>query len=193
MKKIAFPSFFLLIVCYMTYPAISIAENGSSAKASGYRIGTEDVLHVSVWGNSDLTLDNVIVRPDGKISMPLVMDIQAEGLTASELADGIKQRLHPYIKDPNVSVIVKEINSLKFSVIGNVSRPGIYPLRGDVSVLQGIAQAGGFTPFASLRKIKIVRKKDKKEEIRMVNYYEMIEEGGEGNILLKPGDTIVVP
>jgi polysaccharide export outer membrane protein len=192
MKKFAFPWFFLLVVCCMANPAISIAENASSAKAPGYRIGSEDVLHVSVWGNSDLTMD-VVVRPDGKISVPLVKDIQAEGLTAAELADGIQQKLLPYIKDPNVSIIVKEINSLKFSVIGNVSNPGIYPLRGDVSVLQGIAQAGGFTPFASLRKIKIIRNKDKKEEIRMVNYYEMIEEGGEGNILLKPGDTIVVP
>ena len=192
MKKISITWLFLLIVCWTTNPAISIAENSSSAKAPGYRIGPEDVLHVSVWGNSELTMD-VVVRPDGKISVPLVKDIQAEGLTASELADGIHQKLLPYVKDPNVSIIVKEINSLKFSVIGNVTKPGIYPLRGDVSVLQGIAQAGGFTPFASPRKIKIVRNTDGKEQAQMVNYYDMIEEGGKGNYLLKPGDTIVVP
>lgn len=192
MKIIAYPYFFLIIVCWVTNPTISIAENAASAEAPGYRIGAEDVLHVSVWGNSELTMD-VVVRPDGKISVPLIKDIQAEGLTASELADGIHQKLLPYVKDPNVSIIVKEINSLKFSVIGNVTRPGIYPLRGDVSVLQGIAEAGGFTPFASLRKIKIVRNTDGKEQVRMVNYYDMIEEGGKGNYLLMPGDTIVVP
>ena len=191
MKKITFTWLFLLIVPWMTNPAISIAENASSAKAPGYRIGPEDVLHVSVWGNSELTMD-VVVRPDGKISVPLVKHIQAEGLTASELADGIHQKLLSYIKDPNVSIIVKEINSLKFSVIGNVSNPGIFPLRGDLSVLQGIAQAGGFTTFASPRKIKIVRKTGGKEEVRMVNYYDLIH-SGEGNYLLMPGDTIVVP
>jgi polysaccharide export outer membrane protein len=192
MKKFTFPWFFLLIVTWMTNPAISMAENAPSAKTPGYRIGPEDILHVSVWGNSELTMD-VVVRPDGKISVPLIKDIQAEGLTASELADGIHQKLLPYLKDPNVAIIVKEINSLKFSVIGNVTKPGIYPLRGDVSVLQGIAQAGGFTPFASLRKIKIVRITNGKEQVRMVNYYDMIEEGGKGNYLLMPGDTIVVP
>ena len=93
-----------------------------------YRIGSEDVLHVSVWGNEELTMD-VIVRPDGKISIPLVQDIQAEGFTASELSDQIHQKLLPYIKDPNVSVIVKQINAPKFSVIGYVNRPGTYPMR----------------------------------------------------------------
>jgi polysaccharide export outer membrane protein len=136
---------------------------------------------------------DVIVRPDGKISIPLVQDIQAEGYTAFELADRIHQRLLPYIKDPNVSVIVKQINAPKFSVIGYVNKPGTYPMRGDVTILQALSEAGGFTPFASPRKIKLVRNIGGKQEIRVFNYYDLIDKGGEGSFLLKSGDAIVVP
>jgi polysaccharide export outer membrane protein len=167
------------------------ARAGSS-DSTQYRIGPEDLLHISVWGNEELTND-VVVRPDGKISIPLLQDVQAEGLTARELAGVIHQKLLAYIKDPNVSVIVKEINATKISVIGYVVRPGTFPLRGDLSVLQALSQAGGFTPFASPRKIKLIRKKDGKTEVRVINYYRMINKGGEGDYLLKPGDTIVVP
>jgi polysaccharide export outer membrane protein len=169
----------------------SAGQAGSSA-SSQYRIGPEDVLNVSVWGDKEMTMD-VIVRPDGKISLPLVQDILAEGLTASELADTIHQKLLPFIKDPNVSVIVKQINSPKFSVMGYVSRPGTFPLRGDVTILEALSMAGGFTPFASPRKIKLVRSADGKHDIRVVNYYDMIDKGGDGNYLLKAGDIIVVP
>ena len=170
----------------------SSAGQAGSSVSSQYRIGPEDVLNVSVWGDKELTMD-VVVRPDGKISLPLVQDIQAEGLTASELADTIHQKLLPFIKDPNVSVIVRQINSPKFSIMGYVNRPGSYPLRGDVTVLEALSVAGGFTPFASPRKIKLVRNAGGKQEIRIVNYYDMIDKGGEGNHLLKPGDIIVVP
>jgi polysaccharide export outer membrane protein len=173
-------------------PPSSTAGKAASSADSQYRIGPEDVLHVSVWGNQELTMD-VIVRPDGKISIPLVQDIQAEGFTASEMADRIHQKLLPYIIDPNVSVIVKQINAPKFSVIGYVNRPGTYPMRGDVTVLQALSEAGGFTPFASPKKIKLVRNAGGKQEIRKFNYYDMIDKGGEGSFLLKPGDTIVVP
>jgi len=170
----------------------SSAGQAGSSVSPQYRIGPEDVLNVSVWGDKELTMD-VVVRPDGKISLPLVQDIQAEGLTASELADTIHQKLLPFIKDPNVSVIVRQINSPKFSVMGYVNRPGAYPLRGDVTVLEALSVAGGFTPFASPRKIKLVRYADGKQEIRVVNYYDMIDKGGKGNYLLKAGDIIVVP
>ena len=137
--------------------------------------------------------NDVVVRPDGKISIPLLQDVQAEGLTARELADVIHQKLLAYIKDPNVSVIVKEINATKISVLGYVEKPGTFPLRGDLSVLQALSQAGGFTPFASPRKIKLIRKTNGKAEVRVINYYDMINKGGVGDYLLKPGDTIVVP
>jgi polysaccharide export outer membrane protein len=139
-----------------------------------------------------LTLD-LVVRPDGKISMPLIQDVVAEGRTAAELADTIHQRLLVFIKDPQVSVIVLQVNAPKYYVIGNVAKPGTYSLRGETSVLQALALAGGFTPFASTRSIKLIRNTSGKQEVRKVNYNDMIDEGGEGNYLLKSGDTIVVP
>ena len=173
-------------------PVASQAGRPSSSADAEYRIGREDVLSISVWGNQTLTMD-AIVRPDGKISMPLIQDIQAEGFTASELAGRIHDKLLPYMKEPNVSVIVKQINAPKFSVIGYVNKPGTFPMRGDVTVLQALSEAGGFTPFASPRKIKLVRNAGGKQEIRRFNYYELIDKGGEGSFLLKAGDTIVVP
>jgi polysaccharide export outer membrane protein len=157
-----------------------------------YRIGPEDILRISVWENKELTLD-VVVRPDGKISVPLIQDVQAEGLTTTEIADVIHQRLLGFIKDPQVSVIVLHVNAPKVFVIGNVARPGPLPLRGDLSVLQALSLAGGFTPFASPRKMKLVRGTGPKQEVRKINYYNLLDAGGEDNYLLKPGDTIVVP
>jgi len=126
------------------------------------------------------------------ISLPLLQDIPAEGLTAAELSEVIHQKLQGYVKDPDVAVIVVQINAPKVFVIGNVKRPGEYPLRSDMSVLQALSIAGGFTPFASPKKITVLRNKGGEREIRKVNYYDMID-NGEGNYMLKPGDTIVVP
>ena len=156
-----------------------------------YRIGSEDVIHIDVWGNTELTRD-ATVRPDGKISLPLIQDIQAAGLTSAELADRIHQKLLAYVKDPAVSVMVKEVNAVKIFILGYVIKPGTYPLRSDLSVLQALSLAGGFTPFASPKKIRLVRNKEGGQEIRVINYYDLIGTG-EGNYLLKPGDTIVVP
>jgi len=167
---------------------------GAAASAEGpqYKIGPEDQIRVSVWENRELTLEQ-IVRPDGKISMPLIQDVVAEGLTAQELAMDIQKKLQVYIKDPQVSVIVLQVNAPKYYVMGNVTRPGTYPLRSDTSVLQALSLAGGFTQFASPRSIKLVRGTGGKQQVRKINYYELIEEGGKGNYLLKAGDTLVVP
>ncbi len=162
------------------------------ARENSYRMGPEDVIRVSVWENKELTLD-VVVRPDGKISLPLVQDVQAEGLTAAELAVIIRKNLEAFVKDPQVSVILLQVNAPKIYVIGSVSKPGPYPLRGETSLLQALSQAGGFTQFASPRSIKLVRGSGLRQEIRKINYYNVIDEGGEGNYLLAPGDTIVVP
>ncbi len=166
----------------------------AALKPSGpqYRIGVEDVLRISVWENRELSLE-VAVRPDGKVSMPLIQDVQAEGLTATELSNVIRSQLLSFIKDPQVSVIITQVNAPKFYIIGSVVRPGPYPLRSDVSVLQALALSGGFTQFASPRSIKIVRGTGEKQEVRKVNFYDIIDTGGEGNYLLRSGDTIVVP
>ena len=157
-----------------------------------YRMGPEDQIRVSVWENRDLTLD-LVVRPDGKISMPLIQDVVAEGQTAAELSNTIHQRLLTYIKEPQVSVIVLQVNAPKYFVIGNVTRPGTYPLRSETSILQALSLAGGFTQFASPRSIKLIRNTIGKQEVRKVNYNKIIDDDGEGNYILKSGDTIVVP
>jgi polysaccharide export outer membrane protein len=157
-----------------------------------YKMGPEDQIRISVWENRDLTLD-LVVRPDGKVSMPLIQDVIAEGQTATELANTIQQRLVAFIKEPQVSVIVLQVNAPKFFVIGNVTRPGTYPLRGETSILQALSLAGGFTQFASPRSIKLIRNTGGKQEVRKVNYNKIIDDDGEGNYLLKSGDTIVVP
>jgi polysaccharide export outer membrane protein len=162
-----------------------------SAAAPQYRIGPEDMLHISVWESKELTLD-VVVRPDGMISLPLIQDVKAEGLTAAELATVLHNKLLDFIKVPQVFVVVTQVNASKIYIVGSVIKPGPYPLRGDMSVLQALSIAGGFTQFASPRKIKIIRNAGGKQEIRKVNYYEMLDDGT-GNFLLKSGDTIVVP
>jgi len=157
-----------------------------------YRLGPEDQIRVSVWENAQLTLD-LIVRPDGKISMPLLQDVVAEGQTAAGLSNTIHDRLLTFIKEPQVSVIVLHVNAPKYFVIGNVAKPGTYPLRSETSILQALSLAGGFTQFASKRSIKLIRNTTGKQEVRTVNYNKIIDDDGEGNYLLKSGDTIVVP
>jgi polysaccharide export outer membrane protein len=169
-----------------------VANAEVSQAGPEYRMGPEDVLRISVWENKELTLD-LVVRPDGKVSMPLIQDVVAEGQTAAELATTIHDRLLTFIKEPQVSVIVLQVNAPKYFVIGNVTRPGTYPLRSETSVLQALSLAGGFTQFASPRSIKLIRNAAGKQEVRKVNYNNMIDEGGEGNYVLKSGDTIVVP
>ena len=163
---------------------------GSQSDPS-YRLGPEDQLRISVWDNKELTLD-LVVRPDGKISMPLLQDVPAEGLTAAQLATNIEEGLSAYILNPQVTVIVLQVNAPKYYIIGYVARPGTFPLRGDMSILQALALAGGMTQFASPRSIKLIRGTQGRQEVRKVNYYDIIEDG-EGNYLLKSGDTIVVP
>lgn len=165
---------------------------GVSQAGPEYRIGPEDSLRISVWENRDLTLD-LVVRPDGKISMPLIQDVLAEGQTATELANTIHQRLQTFVRDPQVSVIVLQVNAPKYFVMGSVTRPGPYLLRSETSILQALSLAGGFTQFASPRSIKLIRNKAGKQEVQKVNYYNIIDEGGEGNYILQSGDTIVVP
>jgi len=157
-----------------------------------YRLGAEDQIRVSVWENRELTLD-LVVRPDGKISMPLIQDVVAEGQTATELANTIRQKLLAFVKEPAVSVILLQVNAPKYFIIGNVVRPGTFPLRNETSVLQALSLAGGFTQFASPRSIKLIRNTGGKQVVQKVNYYNIIDEGGEGNYILKSGDTIVVP
>ncbi len=136
---------------------------------------------------------DVTVRPDGKISLPLINEIHATDLTPVELSDVITENLKKYMKDPQVTVIVTQTNSQKIYLVGNVLRPGAYPLRHDMTVLQALSLAGGFTTFASPGELKIISRIGAKEDIRKINYYKMIEDIELDSYMLKPGDTIVVP
>jgi polysaccharide export outer membrane protein len=157
-----------------------------------YRIGPEDVVNVSVWDNPELTMD-VTVRPDGKISFPLIKEIQAADFTPMELSDVIARNLKEYIKNPHVTVIVTQAYSKKVFLVGNVLRPGSYPLRHDMTLLQALSLAGGFTTFASPRDMKLIRGTGTRQESRSINYYKMIEDIELDYYKLKPGDTIVIP
>jgi polysaccharide export outer membrane protein len=157
-----------------------------------YRIGPEDVIRVSVWENTELTMD-VTVRPDGKISLPLINEIHAADLTPMELSEVITKNLKGYMKDPHVTVIVTQTNSPKIYLVGNVLRPGSYPLRHDMTVLQALSLAGGFTTFASPRDLKLISGTGTRQKIRKINYYKMIEDIDLAYYMLKSGDTIVIP
>jgi polysaccharide export outer membrane protein len=157
-----------------------------------YRIGCEDVIRVSVWENPELTMD-VTVRPDGNISLPLIHEVHAANLTPIEVSDVIAQNLKKFMNDPHVAVIVTQSNSQKIYLVGNVLRPGAFPLRHDMTVLQALSLAGGFTTFASPREMKLISGIGAKQEIRKINYYKMIDDIELGHYMLNPGDTIVIP
>ena len=163
-----------------------------------FLLGPEDVLEVTVWRNQDLSR-TVVVRPDGKISLPLIGDVQASGLNASQVAAKIAQRLTEFKENPNVSVSLKEVNSYFIFVLGEVLKPGKYPLKSYATVLQGVSMAGGFTPFASKNRMQVIRthanEDGKENQIRIpVPYNELVSGKGEiENFILKSGDTIVVP
>ncbi|MGA7963022.1 MAG: polysaccharide biosynthesis/export family protein [Candidatus Acidiferrales bacterium] len=174
------------------------AMAGDTAKKSAtadpnYVIGAQDVLDINVWKEPDVSRV-VPVRPDGKISLPLLNDVQAGGLTPDQLAAKVTEELKKYVTNPQVTVIVTAINSQRVYILGEVTRPGAFPLLPGMTVLQALSSAGGFTQFAKVKSIFVRRLQDGKESKYLFNYKDVI--GGkrpEQDILLKAGDTIVVP
>ena len=167
------------------------ASSKSAPADPNYVIGAQDMLDISVWKEEQLT-KTVPVRPDGKISMPLLNDVQAAGLTPTQLANQITESLKKFVTDPQVTVIVREINSQRVYLLGEVARAGAYPLLPNMTVLQALSSAGGFTQFANLKKIYVLRVENGKQEKFPFNYKHALESPDQ-NILLKAGDTIVVP
>lgn len=158
-----------------------------------YRIGPEDVLKISVWKNESLS-QTVPVRPDGKISLPLLNDVEAAGRTPTELRNIIAKKLAEYMPAAEVSVIVSEVRSFKVSVIGEVGKPDRYELKSRATVLDLLAQAGGFTQFASRSRIVVLRPNGEAMERIPFNYNKAITTSGEReNFPLRPGDIVVVP
>jgi polysaccharide export outer membrane protein len=156
-------------------------------------IGPDDVLTVVFWREKDLSGD-VAVRPDGKITLPLLNDVQAAGLTPEQLRDVLNKAAEAHIQVPEVTVVVKAINSRKVFIMGQVAKPGPYPLLGPTTVMQMIATAGGVHEFADSDNITILRVENGKQVALRFNYEDVQKRKNlQQNILLKPGDTIIVP
>jgi polysaccharide export outer membrane protein len=182
-------------------PAANPARPSSGAPAlpagvtppPGYLIGPDDQLTIVYWREKDMSAD-VVVRPDGLISLPLLNDIQASGLTPEQLRLAITQGASKFVEEPTVSVVVKLINSRKVFITGQVGKPGFYPINSPTTVLQLIATAGGVAEYADKGKISIVRREDGKDTSFRFNYEEVMKgKKLTQNIELKPGDTVVVP
>ena len=169
------------------------ASPATTSAPANYVINPGDVLEIQVWKEQDIS-KAVPVRPDGKISLPLINDVQAAGMTAMELTGSLTEKLKKFIADPQVTVIVTQVNSQHIFITGEVNRGGTYPLLPGMTALEALASAGGFTPFASVRKIYVLREENGKQVRYPFNYKKVLKGKNQGeDIALKPGDTIVVP
>ena len=170
------------------------ANNPTAVVAdAAYKIGPQDVVRIDVWKEPEITR-TIPVRPDGKISLPLLNDVQAAGLTAIQLGNAIHDGLTKYLNSPQVTVTVTEINSRRVYITGEMNRPGALPLLPDMTILQALSSAGGFTQFAKLKGIYVLRNEGGKQTKLPFNYKEVVKgKNQEQNILLLPGDVIVVP
>jgi polysaccharide export outer membrane protein len=171
----------------------STATTAGITPPTDYVIGPDDALSVVFWRESTLSGD-VVVRPDGKISLPLLNDVQASGLTPNQLRESLVTAASKYVTDPSVTVIVKQINSRKVYVTGQVNKPGPFPLTDNMTVLQMLALAGGLQEWADANNILVMRTEGGQTKSFKFNYKDVRKgKNLQQNILLKPGDTIVVP
>ena len=179
-------------------PSKEILEEANNSQKD-FLLGPEDVLDIVVWKNEDLSQKVVVVRPDGKISMPLIGEVMASGRTANQLASQIAGRLKEYKENPAVTVSVKEVNSYYVYVLGEITKPGKYQLKSHSTVLHAVAIAGGFTIYAAKNKMQVIRNVQGEDrmmrEIRIpARYDDLVSGAGEiGNFVLKTGDVLVVP
>lgn len=182
-------------------PPVAAAQASATPGAAGpsaelptnYIIGPDDVLGIVYWKDKDMTTD-AHVRPDGRIALPLLNEIQAAGLTPEQLRERLIEESQKYMEDPNITVVVRMINSRKAFITGEVNKPGPYPLISPTSVMQLIAMAGGLREYANSKKIIIMRTEKGRQISLKFNYKDVIEgKNLNQNIELKPGDTVVVP
>ena len=179
----------LLLMLGLVFSATAAAQQTGLE----YRIGPEDILHISVWKEEDLDR-KVLVRPDGGVSFPLVGDIQVSGRTPLEVQDEIRSRLERFVPDAEVTVAVDKISGYTVFVLGEVKEPGQFTLGRYVDVVQALTLAGGLTPYASDSKIKILRRQDGREVVYRFDFNNIKRERGlNQNIILQSGDVVVVP
>jgi len=206
MKRFLFICSFCLsfILVFNTHQICYGAEKNKPAEAGkkwsrwvsldSYKIGSSDILEIVTWKEPDFTREEVLVRIDGKISFPLLGDVQASGRTPLQVKNEIEAGLKDFIASPTVTVTVRSPASQKFYILGEVTKTGEYILMKDLTVLQAFALAGGFTKWASKKEIILLRNEDGKDKIIRVNYKKIVQ--GKDffqNIHIKPGDTIIVP
>jgi polysaccharide export outer membrane protein len=188
-----------LALALASLPALAAGQDSTQAKdptpasqaGPTYVIGPDDTLFISVWKEPDLT-ETLPVRADGKISMPLLNDVQAAGFTPMQLGAALTDKLKKYVSDPHVTIVVTQMNSQRVYVTGEVLHPGAMNLTPGMTVLQALSSAG-FTQFANTKGIYVLRNEHGNETKLAVNYKKLIKGEGGQNIVLKPGDTIVVP
>jgi polysaccharide export outer membrane protein len=182
-------------------PSAPDPDTGGQLKAAApdvlstdYRIGAGDVLEVSVWKEPDASVQSATVRPDGKVSVPFVKEILVAGLTPSALEAILSERLAGYFRRPQITVLVKEVNSQKVYVIGEVKKEGAIRLQAPMTVLQALAEAGGLTDYAKKAKIQVFRTEGEKQKIYSFDYSAIVRgQHVEQNFWVVSGDTIVVP
>ncbi|MGA7521068.1 MAG: polysaccharide biosynthesis/export family protein [Acidobacteriaceae bacterium] len=175
-------------------PPAETSADAPAAHNNTFVIGNDDKLNINVWKDPELT-KTVQVRPDGKISMPLIGELQAAGRTPLQLEQVITDKLKAYVTQPDVTVIVEQINSQKFNILGKVAKPGSYPLTTTTTVLDAIAEAGGFLDFAKEKGVYILRPNPGGGEVRLhFNYKDVIKgKNTQENVRLEPHDTVIVP
>jgi len=185
-----------LLAAWIAFQQPMLVERGSGgapALPAGYTIGVDDHLTIAFWRDKDLSAD-VVVRPDGRISLPLFNDVEAAGLTPEQLRARLRDVASRYLEDPVPSVVVREIHSRTVFITGNVEKPGAYPLNGRMTVLQLIASAGGLKEFVGGKNIAILRH-DNGRDVRLGFDYQEVVKGRhlQQNVEMRPGDTVIVP
>ncbi len=188
----------LITICVFIFSNLSLAQDSKADSKSNesqeyYKVGANDVLNIFVWNEPDLTQD-ISVMPDGRIIFPMIGEVMAKGRSVIDLKKIITEKLKDYVSNPEVTVMVRQSNSRQIYTIGKLNAPGPYPLAPDMTVLQALSTAGGFTEWADTKHVMVVRRGNDKETMLPFNYQDFIEgKNPAQNILLEPGDTIVVP
>jgi len=182
-----------LFFCFACFIHPSNADQVSNPDANLYKIGIGDILKITTWKEPDLTIEAARVRSDGKITFPLLDDIQAEGLSTMGLKKSVEKKLSVYIDAPNVTVTLINPMSRQFYILGEILRTGEYPLIKKLTVMQAFALAGGFTEWADKNKILLYRRNNNREETITIRYKDIINGDFSKDIQLQPDDTIIVP
>ncbi len=183
----------LVPILIVTFAAGAAAQEEKS-KSAEYTIGVGDILEIVTWKEPDFSRNEILVRLDGKISFPLLDDVQAAGLTPTRLKKNIEAKLKDYVASPSVTVTIRNAASQRFYILGEIANTGEYPLVKDLTVLQAFALAGGFTEWASKKEIILFRRENGKEKVIQINYKDIIKDKDfSQNVTIKADDTIIVP